>query len=104
MKKGITKKSTIIFVFIMALFLYIGSAHAYSGILNNFNSTYPGSSSGANANCMLCHGEGTWDGDLDLLPRVRSKEFHILGLHRVPSAYPSRNARNRIRVAGPVQG
>jgi len=53
------KKSTIIFVFILALFCYTGSAHAFNGILSDFNSRYPGSSSGANASCQLCHGQST---------------------------------------------
>ena len=34
-------------------------AHAFNGILTTFNSTYPGSSSGANAGCQLCHGSST---------------------------------------------
>ena len=34
-------------------------AHAFGGILSAFNSTYPGSSSGANASCQLCHGSST---------------------------------------------
>jgi PKD repeat protein len=54
MKREFMKKSTIIFI--MALFLCTGSAHSKSGILNNFNDTYPGSASGANASCLLCHG------------------------------------------------
>jgi VCBS repeat-containing protein len=56
MKRRFMKKSTIVFIFIMALFFYSGSVHSKSGILNNFNDTYPGSASGANASCMLCHG------------------------------------------------
>jgi PKD repeat protein len=59
MKKGIMKSSTIIFVFIMSLFLYTGSAHAFGNILSSFNSTYPNSTSGANASCQLCHGQST---------------------------------------------
>jgi PKD repeat protein len=53
------KKSTTIFVFILALFFYTGSLHAFNGILSDFNSRYPGSSSGANASCQLCHGQST---------------------------------------------
>ena len=30
-------------------------AYAFNSILNNFNSTYPASSTGANANCAVCH-------------------------------------------------
>lgn len=51
------KKSAI--SFIMAIFLFAGSAHAFHSILNNFNDTYPASDSGANANCQLCHGAST---------------------------------------------
>jgi hypothetical protein len=56
---GFMKKSTTIFVFILALFFYTGSVHAFNGILGDFNSRYPGSSSGANASCQLCHGQST---------------------------------------------
>jgi hypothetical protein len=30
-------------------------AHAFNGVLNDFNDTYPASSTGANANCAVCH-------------------------------------------------
>jgi PKD repeat protein len=53
------KKSTAIFVFIVLLFCYTGSVQAFSSILSDFNSRYPGSSSGANASCQLCHGQST---------------------------------------------
>ncbi|MGD2112486.1 MAG: PKD domain-containing protein, partial [Gammaproteobacteria bacterium] len=33
--------------------------YAFNSILNTFNSTYPASSSGANASCQLCHGSST---------------------------------------------
>ena len=56
MKSGIIKKSTIIFVFFMTLFLYTGSVHAFRGILTDFINTYPGSALGTNASCRLCHG------------------------------------------------
>jgi hypothetical protein len=57
MKRGFMKKSTIICVYIMALFLYTGSAHSFNDILNNFNNIYPDSASGTNASCQLCHGQ-----------------------------------------------
>jgi len=86
---GFMKKSSIIFVFILALFLYTGSAHARSSILNNFNSAYPSSASGDNAGCQLCHGQSTstwneygWDlrqngsnfGVLENLPSINAND------------------------------
>ncbi len=43
----------------LGLLIATPSAHAFSGILSDFNNTYPGSSSGANARCQLCHGSST---------------------------------------------
>jgi PKD repeat protein len=83
------KKSSITFVFILVLFLYTGSAHARSSILNNFNSAYPNSTSGDNAGCQLCHGQSTstwneygWDlrqnganfGVLENLPSINAND------------------------------
>jgi len=42
---------------LMALFGYNGSAFAFNSILSGFNSEYPGSSSGTNASCRLCHSQ-----------------------------------------------
>ena len=39
----------------LALLTSAQQAHAFNGILNNFNNTYPGSSTGANADCAVCH-------------------------------------------------
>jgi len=56
---GFMKKGTIIFVLIMALSMYTGTANAFNSILSDFNSTYSLSESGSNANCQLCHGQST---------------------------------------------
>ncbi len=42
-----------------AAFLPVSQAHAMSSYLNTWNGIYPGSSSGNNASCQLCHGTST---------------------------------------------
>ena len=44
---------------LIAMLAFQSPVHAFGGILSTFNSTYPGSSSGANAGCQLCHGSST---------------------------------------------
>ena len=44
---------------VLAALVAAPRAHAFGGILSTFNSTYPGSNSGANASCQLCHGNST---------------------------------------------
>ena len=41
----------------------VRSPHAFSGLLTGFNNTYPGSDTGANANCAVCHRSTTNDGN-----------------------------------------
>ncbi len=43
----------------LGLLMSTPPAFGFNSILNTFNSTYPGSSSGANASCQLCHGSST---------------------------------------------
>jgi PKD repeat protein len=43
----------------LGLLMSAPPAFGFNSILSNFNSTYPGSSSGANAGCQLCHGNST---------------------------------------------
>jgi PKD repeat protein len=44
---------------VVAALVPASQVYAFGGILSTFNSTYPGSSSGANAGCQLCHGSST---------------------------------------------
>ena len=39
----------------IAMVAFQSPAYALNSILNNFNNTYPASSTGANANCGVCH-------------------------------------------------
>ena len=43
----------------LALLGVTQQVYAFGGILSTFNSTYPGSSTGANAGCQTCHGSST---------------------------------------------
>jgi PKD repeat protein len=44
---------------LLVLILISGSAFGWGNYLTNFNNTYPGSQSGRNASCQLCHGQST---------------------------------------------
>ena len=60
-------RSTGLFFALMAIFaalLTVQQASATQGALDNFNAKYPGSNSGTNAGCKLCHGpssNSTWN-------------------------------------------